>query len=176
MRTLLIDADLRRPQFMHIFAIGEEHPSLLEWLKTSGPGLRCEELVCKGVIDNLDVIFSRPLAEINPAELLGRGQLAELLTWARQNYDRIIIDSPPIGPVGDAHILSNLSDGVILVSRIGATRRRLLKYGLNRLAQTDAQVLGCIVNDVPKTLAGMFGGAEGYEYSYGYTYRSHKGD
>lgn len=168
MRTLLIDGDLRRPQLVHIFNIPEEHPSLLEWLSNGKGELSHEELISKGIIENLDVITSRSLKDINPAELLGRGQLAELLAWAREHYDRVIIDSPPLGPVGDAHVLANQSDSVIMVSRIGKTPRRVLRFALARFRETEATVLGCIANDVPHSLSGLFGGAEGYGYGYGY--------
>jgi len=167
-RTLLIDGDLRRPQLANIFNVDDEHPSLLEWLSSGGSSLGYHQLVCKGIIENMDVITSRPLGKINPAELLGRGQLVELLNWAREHYDRIIIDSPPIGPVGDAQVLANHADSVIVVSRIGKTRRRALKFALARFREIDAHVLGCIANDVPHSLSGLFGGAEGYGYAYGY--------
>jgi len=175
-RTLLIDADLRRPQLVNIFNIDEEHPSLLEWLANGENELRHDQLVSSGIIENLDIITSRHLKEINPAELLGRGQLAELLNWARESYDRIIIDSPPLGPVGDAQVLANFVDSTIFVSRIGKTRRRGLKFALSRFREIDAPILGCIANDVPHSLAGLFGGAEGYGYGYVGSYKSYGRD
>ena len=178
MRTLLIDGDLRRPQLINIFNIVEEHPSLLEWLSNGKDELSHEQLISKDIIENLDVIISRPIKEINPAELLGRGQLAELLAWARDHYDRVIIDSPPLGPVGDAQVFANHADSLIMVSRIGKTRRRALRFALARFQETDASVLGCIANDVPHSLSGLFGGAEGYGYAYGYngSYKSYGRD
>ncbi len=173
-KTLLIDGDLRRPQMASIFAISPEHPSLLEWLSSGTSMLACHELVSKDVINNLDLIPSKSLSDTNPAELLGRGRLAELIAWAREEYDRVIIDSPPIGPVGDAQTLANFSDGVVLVARLEKTRRRLLRVALARFAEIDAHVLGCIANDVPHSLAGMFTGAEGYGYGYGsYSYKAY---
>ncbi len=175
-RTLLIDGDLRRPQLVNVFAVDGGHPSLLEWLMGNTGATSCESLVNRNVIDNLDVIISRPLREINPAELLGRGRLAELLKWARKHYDRIIIDSPPMGAVGDGQVLANLVDSVIVVSRVGKTRRRALRFALARFEEIDANVLGCIANDVPNSLVGMFGGAEGYGYGYGYGYGGYTND
>lgn len=175
-RTLLIDGDLRRPQLVNVFGIDEEHPSLLEWLSNGSNTLQHDQLVSEDIIENLNVITSRHLKDINPAELLGRGRLAELITWARQHYDRIIIDSPPLGPVGDAQVLANHADSVIVVSRIGQTRRRGLKFALARFHEIDAHVLGCIANDVKHSLSGMFGGAEGYGYGYGGSYKSYGRD
>jgi len=167
-KTLLIDGDLRRPQQSNIFSISEEHPSLLEWLMDDDSKLNHQALVSHGVVENLDVITSRPIKEANPAELLGRGRLAELLNWARLEYDRIIIDSPPLGAVGDAQVLANLADAVIIVSRVGKTRRRALRFSLSKFEEIDAFVFGCIANDVPHSISGMFKGAEGYGYSAGY--------
>ncbi len=167
-KTLLIDGDLRKPQLAKIFKVDENHPSLLDWLSGRATGLALDQLVCKEMIENLDVVTSRPLRKVNPAELLGRRPLGELLCWAREHYDRVIIDSPPIGPVGDAQVLANHADSVIMVSRIGKTRRRALKFALARFGEIDAHILGCIANDVPRSLSGLFGGAEGYGYGYGY--------
>ncbi|MEE9369574.1 MAG: hypothetical protein V3V05_12040, partial [Pontiella sp.] len=57
---------------------------------------------------------------------------------------------------------------VILVSRIGVTRRRSIKFAVARFHDIDANIFGWIANDVPQSLAGMFGGGEGYGFSYGY--------
>ena len=170
-KTLLIDADLRRPQLASVFEIDPEHPSLLEWLSSSDSELDHDHLVSKGIIENLDVITSSPLRDVNPAEMLGRKELAQLIEWAREEYDRIIIDSPPLGPVGDGMVLAGYVDSVLVVSRIGKTNMRVLKSMLGRLMEVDALVLGCIANDVSYSLAGKFSGAEGY--GYGHTYKSY---
>lgn len=172
-RTLLIDGDLRRPQLYNIFNIGEEEPSLIDWLAgDSDEGFG--SLVTKDVVENLDVISSRPNADINPAELMGRTKLADLFKWIRENYDRVVIDSPPLGPVGDAQVYANLADSVILVSRIGKTKRRAIGFALARLHDLEVPVLGCVANDVPHSLAGLFGGAEGYG-AYGHGSYKHYG-
>ncbi len=166
-RTLLIDGDLRRPRLNDVFAISDTHPSLLEWLSSNGTSMEHHELISPNVIENLDVITSRPLKEVNPAELLGQGRLQELLAWARGRYERIVIDSPPLGPVGDAQVIANLSDSVVLVSRMNRTHKRGLRFALARFKETGVPVLGCIANDVRYSLAGMFDGGEGYGYSCG---------
>jgi capsular exopolysaccharide synthesis family protein len=164
-RTLLIDGDLRRPRLAKVFEVDREHPSLLEWLSNEDKSLDYAHLICSDIYKNLDLITSRPLKNINPAELIGRGHLDELIVWARKNYDRIIIDSPPFGLVGDTQALAGQADSVILISRLGVTKRRALKYALGRLVELNATILGCIANDVPHSLAGFFSGGQ-----YGYTY------
>ena len=172
-RTLLIDGDLRRPQLANIFDIAASHPSLLECLSEDEKPLDYEQLVSRDIIKNLDLISSRPIKEINPAELLRRGRLAELIEWAREHYDRIIIDSPPRGPVGDAQVLADLSDSVVIVSRMNVTRRRALRLTLSRFAEIGAPIFGCIANDVRHSLVGMFGGGDGYTYGYGVGYKAY---
>ncbi|MDZ8117763.1 polysaccharide biosynthesis tyrosine autokinase [Pontiella agarivorans] len=174
LKTLLIDADLRRPQVGNIFEIPSEHPSLLEWLSSRHEGMEHRQLVSHNMIENLDVITSRPLKNVNPAEMLGRKELAELVEWARSEYDRVIIDTPPIGPVGDGVVLASYVDSVIVVSRVGKTNMRSLKSMLSRLLEVDVLILGCIANDVPYSLAGKFSGAEGY--GYGHSYKSYVSD
>ena len=171
-RTLLIDGDLRRPRLAKLFGIGDEHGSLKEWLSSENDNLDLEHLVCSDVHENLDLIISRACLNTNPAELMGRARLRKLLVWARENYDRVIIDSPPMGLVGDTQALANLVDSMIVVSRLQKTKKRILKHSLERLGEMDIRVLGCIANDVPHSLAGKFqGGAYGY---MGYSsYRSY---
>ena len=164
-KTLLIDGDLRRPRLANVFEISDDHPSLLEWLSSSDDSLDFTHLVNSEVHPNLDIITSRPSRQINPAELMGRARLEELIDWAREHYDRVIIDSPPIGLVGDTQALANQADSVIIVSRLKQTKKRALKFALGRLIELDATVLGCIANDVPHSLSGMFQG--GGDYSYG---------
>lgn len=166
-RTLLIDGDLRRPQIANVFSLEENKKgSLIDWLANSD-STEFQQLINENVVENLDVISSLPDNTITPAELLGRDKLSRLLVWARSNYDRIVIDTPPLGPVGDAQILANQADSVILVARIGKTKRRVLRYIVSRFGDMDVDLLGCIANDVPHSLAGMFGGGEGYGYGYG---------
>lgn len=162
-RTLLIDCDLRRPQLSKIFNIGEEHPSLLEWLSDDTHQLKYEELINRGVHKNLDLITSRPLHGVNPAELMGRGHIQDLILWARKNYDRVIIDSPPFGLAGDVQILANEVDSVLLVSRIGLSRRGALKHAVKRLKEMDVAILGVIANDVTLNFCSKISG--GYHYS-----------
>ncbi|MEI6892442.1 MAG: polysaccharide biosynthesis tyrosine autokinase [Pontiella sp.] len=165
-RTLLIDADLRQPQLAAIFKIDDRQPSLLEWLSNSESDLTCAGLVRRDIITGLDVIISRKDGQINPAELMGRSRPAELLQWARENYDRVIIDSAPLGPVVDTRVLANQVDAIMMMARLGKTNRRRLKFALAKFHETDAYVLGCIANGVTHSLAGLFDGAEGYGDGY----------
>ncbi|MDF7826680.1 polysaccharide biosynthesis tyrosine autokinase [Pontiellaceae bacterium B12227] len=175
-RTLLIDGDLRRPQLATVFKIDESQPSLLEWLSNDQSDLTCAELVSHDIITGLDVISSKKNRHINPAELMGRSRPSELIAWARKKYDRVIIDSAPLGPVVDARVIANQVDSIIVVSRLGKTSRRRLKFALKKFHEIDAHVLGCIANDVSHSLAGLFDGAEGYGGGYGGSYKAYGRD
>jgi succinoglycan biosynthesis transport protein ExoP len=86
-------------------------------------------------------------SDINPADLLGGNDIKNLLLWARSKYDRIIIDTPPIGLISDGLVISSLSDGVVTVCRAGQTRHRALRHVLLQFKGVGSQILGIIVND-----------------------------
>ncbi len=152
-RTLLIDCDMRRPRLGRVFeealkAKGGEPEaySLLHHLSKEDQK-DYASIIVPGPIDDLDLMASVPSMEINPADLLGGGKIRNLLLWARQHYDRVIIDSPPIGIISDGLVLSSLSDGVVVVCRAGQTRHRALRHVLLQFKGVGSPVIGIIVND-----------------------------
>ena len=86
-------------------------------------------------------------SDINPADLLGGKDIQALILWARSNYDRVIVDTPPIGLISDGLVISNLSDGVVAVCRAGQTRHRALRHVMMQFKGVGANVIGIIVND-----------------------------
>lgn len=153
-RTLLIDGDMRRPRLAKVFADGmeakegeDEHQfSLLHHLAGVG-GRDFERIILPGPTGNLDLMASLSSTEINPADLLGGDDIKKLVLWARKTYDRIIIDTPPIGLISDGLVISSLSDGVVTVCRAGQTRHRALRHVLLQFKGIGSNVVGIIVND-----------------------------
>ncbi len=153
-KTLLIDCDMRRPRLAKVFADGieakegedEYQYSLLHHLAKHG-GKDFERIILPGPTDHLDLMASLSSSDINPADLLGGNDIKNLLLWARSNYDRIIIDTPPIGLISDGLVISALSDGVVTVCRAGQTRHRALRHVLLQFKGVGSQVIGIIVND-----------------------------
>lgn len=154
-KTLLIDCDMRRPRLSKVFADGMEAKegsedeyrySLLHHLATEG-GKDFEKIILPGPTDHLDLMASLASSDINPADLLGGRDIQNLFLWARKNYDRVIVDTPPIGLISDGLVISNLSDGVVTVCRAGQTRHRALRHVLLQFKGVGANVIGIIVND-----------------------------
>jgi len=85
----------------------------------------------------------------NPSELLGSSRMAALLTRLREQFDLIIIDTPPLLPVTDAAVISRYADGVLLVVRHGKTTRNQVQQSLRDLDTVDARLLGTVLNMRP---------------------------
>ncbi len=161
--TLLIDFDMRRPKLSAIFGDpGKEH-SLLHILNKRDTSL-FSELPKYGKCEGLSVITSTPSSNISPAEIMGSRYVVDFVKWAQENYDRVIIDSPPFGIVGDAGVLACLVNSVILVCRPEISRRRGLKHIVQQLGNMGANIIGTIVNDIDFTKQGYF--SNYYHYSY----------
>lgn len=163
-RTLIIDADLRRPGLT----------TLMELRKSEGLSqlMRSEEPIEEAVLPviqptgapNLDIIpaGSRP---VNPAELLAADRLSDLLSWAETVYDQILIDAPPILAVSDAGIIGRLTDSLILVMRPDKNRRRMVYRSIESLKMFGIQLVGVVVNHLTPEQGGDY---YGYGYGYGY--------
>ena len=169
-KTLLIDFDMRRPKLASIFGDpGKEH-SLLHILNT-GDASKFSDLPRPGKCEGLSVITSSVSRNISPAEILGGSCIEAFLTWAKENYDRVIIDSPPFGIVGDAGVFACLVSSVILICRPEQSRRRGLRHVAKQLNDVGAHIIGTIINDVDFSQQGYF--SNYYHYSY-HNYRYSK--
>jgi capsular exopolysaccharide synthesis family protein len=153
-KTLLIDCDMRRPRLAKVFEDGMEaiegddpnRYSLLHHLATVG-GKDFESIILPGPTEHLDLMASLASSDVNPSDLLGGENIKHLVTWARKNYDRVIIDTPPIGLISDGLVISNLSDGVVAICRAAQTRHRAIRHVLLQFKGVGANVIGIIVND-----------------------------
>lgn len=167
-KTLLIDFDMRRPRLARIFE--KKHTdfhSLPHTLAKADPSL-FETLPTPSGVENLDVVFAKASSEISPANLMGSGAIVEFFTWVRENYDRVIIDSPPFGIVGDVMVLASLADAVMIMCCPDRTRFQPIKHAARYLTEAGARVIGVIVNDVDFGSRNHF---SQYDYHYRYAYR-----
>lgn len=166
-KTLLIDADTRNSVMTGTFKANGRITGLSSYL--SGHST-ITEAICNSTIENLDVL---PAGQVppNPTSLLQNGSLKFLLDYAREIYDVIIIDTPPIGLVVDAAIIAQFCDASLVITEQGRIRRRFLSRSIDQMKQSGAQFLGVILNKVENKLAsyGAYGGYGVYgEYgSYG---------
>jgi Mrp family chromosome partitioning ATPase len=143
--VLLFDGNLRQPRLHNIFdqvntcgfadllTLPGENSHLLSYV-TVPTGLPNVWLATPGPHESgaLDLLYSRGMAS--------------LLARAREEYDLILIDTPAMMDLPDARILGNMSDGVVLVVRSGATDRRAAKAAMARLQQDGIPVLGTVLN------------------------------
>lgn len=145
-RTLIIDADLRKPMQHRIFAMNERGLGLSDILVgrcSIDEAVRSTEVAC------LDVLPSGHDVG-NPSELLNSPAFVELLDQLKRKYDRILVDSPPVGVVTDAQILSTACGLTLLVLRAQKTSRLLTQRAADALRTVGARVAGAVVNDVRK--------------------------
>ncbi|MFV1980318.1 MAG: GumC family protein [Rhodothermia bacterium] len=160
--TLYMDADLRRPAGHKMFGINKE-PGLVEVLFDKHP---FDEDTFKSSIDDLSIIPTGSSVP-NPAELMGSRRMKEFLSKLRNQFDYIVVDTPPILAVTDAVLLSSLSDATIVVVGANETDIHSLERTIDSLRAVSAPIVGTVLNrfDVKRAY-----GYYGYRYSYGYGY------
>ncbi|MEJ5364714.1 MAG: polysaccharide biosynthesis tyrosine autokinase [Desulfosoma sp.] len=169
-KTLLVEADLRRPSLSQHFAGNGKSKGLADFLKGVA---KYEEIVQKTSLSNLYFIPSgTPVT--NPTELLGSTAMRELLHTAAAHFDRVIFDGPPF--TSDALTLGSLVDGVILVATLGRTHRDALRVLREDLAATQADLVGSIINMLSgsrfSSTAFYHNYYKGYENTYGRPHRN----
>lgn len=153
MKTLLIDADMRRPSLHKYFGV-ENVGGLSSYLS----GNAAKKQLSAGEIENLHIVTSGDVPP-NPSELLSSEKIGRLIREQRQSYDIIIIDSPPLS-VTDPILLSRLVDGVLLVAAAGETRYEMLDKGIKKLEDVSAPISGLVLNRFEAK-------SSGYYYHYG---------
>ncbi len=147
-RTLLIDFDLRRPQVGRLFEIPHACRRLIEYLSSDEPFLHAE-LTTGTPCPGLAVIATESVSAISPSSLLGTRRVDELLAWASEHFEHVVIDTPPHGIIADAAALTSLSSGVLFVVRAGQSRLHAVQTAVQKLAELGADLVGAVVNDVP---------------------------
>ncbi|MGT2865937.1 tyrosine-protein kinase [Streptococcus fryi] len=159
-RTLLIDADTRNSVMMGTFKATERISGLTSYLSGNS---ELYQVISTTNVENLDMIASGKVPP-NPTTLLQNANFNFLIDRARESYDYVIIDSPPIGLVIDAAIIAQKCDASILVTESGAIKRKFVKKAKEQLEQSGAQFLGVILNKVDLTSEsyGSYGGYGGY--------------
>ena len=105
---------------------------------------------------------------MNPASIMGSQIVPDFFKWARANYDRVIIDSPPFGIVGDVMTLASLVDSVMIMCCPDRTHFKPIQHAARSLGESGATVIGIVVNDVEMGSVGGAFSQSGHSYGYGY--------
>lgn len=148
LRTLLVDFDMRRPRIARIFGVVEKAKASLLHVLDKGDPAMFTQLPVETEYDKLHVVVSKAAEEISPADIMGRHSVRDFLEWAKENYDRVIIDSPPFGLVSDSVVLGQLAGGVVIVCRLGRSRFHPIVHAVREFRHADCKVIGAIINDV----------------------------
>jgi len=143
-RVLLIDADLRRPSIHKTLGLGPR--SGLSNVLTGSATLQ-QAITRAPVLPNLSVLPAGTPPP-NPAELLASTNMRDVLLELREQYDHIVIDTPPTLSVTDAVVLSPRADAIVLVIRSGQTTKQALRRSRDVLMQVNAKVSGVLLNAV----------------------------
>jgi polysaccharide biosynthesis transport protein len=151
-RTLLIEADLRRPTLARQFGISAT-PGLVDALvsRTGSPApfVQMHDVGTAGTRRELALLVAGGLPP-NPGELLESEAMARVLSFAKADYDLIIVDSPPLGVISDAIPLTQHVDGVLVVARSGVSTRNGLRRLLGQLDRLGVPILGIAANDMSR--------------------------
>ena len=164
-KTLLVDADMRRPALHTILDLGENEEGLSNAL-TNGDSWRA--FVRPTVVTNLFCMTGGVIPP-NPAELLSSKRMKALLNELKDNFDMVILDSPPVISVADSAVIASCVDGIILVSRSGFIPRHISLNAKNALESVNGNIVGCILNCVKSHHQSYYNNKYyGYESRYGY--------
>lgn len=162
-KSLIIDADFRRPMQHNIFKVTCESGLSSILAGKISP----DEAIHTTSVKDLDFLPAGPDVS-NPSEMLSSNTLDRILKELSVRYDRIIIDSPPVMPVADAKILAAQCDVTLLVLQAEKSTMKAIKQARDGLLSVGAHLLGAVVNNVPKR-----NGRYGCYFGYGYDYYGH---
>ncbi|WP_134703820.1 CpsD/CapB family tyrosine-protein kinase [Ammoniphilus sp. YIM 78166] len=141
-RTLLVDADLRKPTVHHTFDLTNR----LGLTTVLAGQESMANVVQKTLIPNLDIITAGPIPP-NPAELLNSKAMTRFIQEVSEQYDQVLFDTPPVIAVADAQILASKLDGVILVVDSGTTNKDVALKAKTQLQNVKANILGVVLNN-----------------------------
>lgn len=164
-KVLLVDGDLRRSRLHRVFRLSNDKGLSRIWNADPKKADYAANIQEVKEVPNLFVMTSgqRPP---NPAELLNTPKLADFLEWAGKNFDRVVIDCPPILPVTDTLLWGRYIPRAVFVVKYGKTNSQLAQLALDKLQKAGIKVLGAVINQYRPE--GLSYGKYGYYKTYGY--------
>lgn len=141
-RVLLIDADTRKPSQHKVFQL-DNREGLTNVLTGQGS---FKEFLRETSLESLLLLSSGPIPP-NPADLLSAQEMADVINQAEEQFDQVIIDSPPVLAVADARLLADLCDGIVLVVKSGSSEIDKAKKAIDAFSEVREKILGVVLND-----------------------------
>ena len=177
-RTLLIDADMRKPGLSKLFSMRGQR-GLSEILRSDENIAQMATERIQGVgVDKLDLLPCGP-KPIDPSELLSGPRMEDMLGWAASHYDQVLVDCPPILAASDAAVLGRLTEGIMLVIQPEKNHRRVVLRAVEDLRSLGVNLIGIVANRISSEKGGGYYGygyGAGYGYGYGYGYGTGYGE
>ena len=158
LKTLLVDADLRRPSIHKAFQL-KSQVGLTAYLSSLDRTI--EEIVIPSEVPNLDIVCCGALPT-NPSELISSKRMLDFLEEASARYDRVVLDCPPVSAVADPLVVGAMCDGIMFVTKFNKIRREHARRSVQRVQDAGINLIGIILNDID------FEGKDSYYYSYHY--------
>lgn len=169
-KTLYLDCDLRKSILKHKVVEGKIRKGLSHYLTGQ---CDLDEIIYQNNDDddklNFAIIPSGPFSN-SPTELLSSAKFENMLKVLRDEYDIIILDTPPLGSVVDASIVGAMVDGTVLIIEAGGINYKLIQKVKDKLVAANARVLGVVLNKVDKSKKSYSYYKYGKDYGYGYHY------
>lgn len=165
-KTLIIDADMRKPRLERVFGIKRNQLGMVNHLLQD---YEISDLILKPLEDmpNIHILPVGPLPP-NPTAVITSGKFDSMMEKLRGEYDRIIIDLPPFLAASDAMIVSRIADGMVLVVRFGQASKYGLKIGEEAIRNAKIKLIGIVLNDIARD--------DSYHYYHYYYYYTEMGD
>ena len=142
-RVLIMDCDLRLGNQHRIFHL-ENQSGLTDIIINN---VELDKVVKSTEIEGLQILTSGTLPP-NPAELIGSKKMTDLIAEAREIYDMVLIDSPPLITFTDASLLAAMVDGVLLVMKSGSTKIEVAQEAKSILDKSNANIIGAVLNRI----------------------------
>ncbi|MBN1559398.1 CpsD/CapB family tyrosine-protein kinase [candidate division KSB1 bacterium] len=160
-KTLLIDCDLHRPRIHKVFALPQEN-GLAEYFENK---IGVNDLLKETAIPTLKIVTAGKATK-KTSELMTTTPLIALINSFRSQFDIIILDSPPIIPVSDPLVISDVADGIYLVMKAGHSRKKMVKHAIEMLGDRSEKIVGAVINNSMNVMP--------YYYNYSYYGRKYK--
>lgn len=165
-KVLYIDADVRKSVTVARYGVDIETKGLSHYLSGQQP---LDKVIYETNVENLSIVFTGHVPP-NPSELLGTSLFKKMIAKAREDYDYVIIDCPPLGSVIDAAIVAKECDGAIIVIEADRASYKIVQHVKKQLEQSGCKILGAVLNKIEM-------GGKGYGYGYyGNYYGRYYGD